>query len=155
MIIVRPAKIKDLSEIVKMKVRLLKYEASLDTYWTGKKNVKDTFYKIYKASINSKKNKLLVAEENNKIVGFGYASLIKNDILKTKVHGHINDMFVDKRYRRRGIAGKILQSFFEWFKKNGIKYAVLNVVSKNKIGYKAWTKYGFEDFVVRKRITFR
>lgn len=80
MIIVRPAKTKDLLEIVKMKIEFSKYEANLDSYWTGKRNVKNTYYRIYKNSIGSRKNRLVVAEGNGKLVGFGYASLIKNQI---------------------------------------------------------------------------
>lgn len=64
-------------------------------------------------------------------------------------------MFVDRQYRRQGIAGDILQALFEWFKKNGVKHAALNVISKNKVGNKTWAKYGFEDSVIRKRITLK
>jgi GNAT superfamily N-acetyltransferase len=155
MIKIRPAKIKDLSEIVAMRLKLLKYHEKLDRYEAGKKDADTTFYKFYKSGINSKKVKILVAEENSKLVGFGHATIVKTHVFKIKYHGNINDMYIKGRYRREGIAGKILQSYFYWFKKKGIKYVELSVHCKNEIGKNAWNKYGFKDFLIRKRITLK
>ena len=155
MILIRPVKTKDLPEIVKMRMELLKFHGDLDDYLAGTKNAEIVFQKLYKTSIHSRNKKLLVAEKDKRLIAFGFANIIKSEISKVKVHGHIHDVFVKKEYRHQGIAGMILQSFYEWFRKKGVRYVEITVHSKNKIGYNAWTKYGYKDFLIRKRIALK
>lgn len=151
MTIIRPAKIKDLPEIAKLRVQSGFYHSKLDNILKTTKNP-DYFIKLYKGYIYSGKKKLLVAETNGKIVGFGSASIsIKSPTFKIKNYGHISDIYVSEKSRRIGVAGKILEGFYKWYRENNIRYLELNVMANNKLGRCAWDKYGFKDFLIRKR----
>ena len=151
MVIIRSAKIKDLKEVVKMRLKLGKYEEKIENYFTLGNNAKLLLQKIYKEYINAKSKKLLVVEIDNKIIGFGSAQInSSNAIFKIKEHGYIVEVYVDKKFRRRGVAGEILKVFYKWFRKNNIKYIELNVLYHNELGRNAWTKYGFKDCLIKK-----
>jgi len=152
MALIRPAKIKDLPEVIKMRIELGKYFEKIDNCLKMENNGEKFFNRFFKGFIYSKKKKLLVAEVGDKLIGFGCASLMKKDpIYYIKKYAHINQMYIDERFRRKGIAGEMLKVFYKWFKQNKIKYIELSVLCANAIGRNAWAKYGFEDFLIRKR----
>ncbi|MDO8592659.1 MAG: GNAT family N-acetyltransferase [bacterium] len=152
MINIRPAKIKDLLGVVKMRLALSKYHEAFDNDFRVNKNAKKYYISLYKKYIYSSKKKLLVVESKDKLVGFGSAHIAKKEpISRDKEFGHIRDMYIDKKFRRQGIAGEILNIFYNWFKEKNIKYIDLKVVCANKLGRNAWTKYGFLDYAIIKR----
>jgi ribosomal protein S18 acetylase RimI-like enzyme len=152
MFIVRPAKIKDLPEVVRMRLELSKYHEIFDDNFKVNKNAKKYYTDLYKKYIYSGKKKLIVAADKDKLLGFSSAHIAKKEpISRDKKYGHIRDMYVDKKFRRQGIAGEILNVFYRWFKEKNIKYIDLKVVCANKLGRNAWTKHGFSDYAVIKR----
>lgn len=152
MFIVRPAKIKDLPEVVKMRLELCKYHKAFGSDFKIDKTAQKYYYKLYKGYIYSIKKKLLVAECGKKLIGFVSAHIPESEpISKYKISGHIRDMYVDEKFRRRGVAGEILKVLYRWFKSKNVKCVYLNVVCANQLGRNAWTKYGFEDYAIRKR----
>ncbi len=93
-----------------------------------------------------------MAQAGDKIIGYGSAYVANKDPVYNIIkYGHIRDVFVDKKFRRQGAAGEILKVFYEWFRKNKIKYLELNVMCHNELGRRAWAKYGFKDYLIRKR----
>jgi len=92
----------------------------------------------------------LVAELNNRIVGFIYGRESKNvpdEVLQrwkaTKV-GSVEVLAVEERYRRRGIATLLLNRLFVVFKGRGIDTVTLTTPA-DEIGAKElYDKLGFE-----------
>ncbi len=139
MTIIRPAKIKDLPEVVRMRLELSKYHETWD-YFKMNKNARKYYYNLYRGYIYSSNKKLLVAEDKGKLIGFGSAHIVsKEPIYKIKNLGHIRDMYVDKKFRRQGVAGKILSVFYKWFKeKNGLtEYLKKNMKKGDAVLFKA------------------
>lgn len=153
MFIIRPAKIKDLPEIIAMRLELAKYHEALDKNFIINRPAARKFYnKLFKDFIRSRKKKLLVAEADGKSIGFASAFIAKSEpFQKIKNYGHIRDAYVDKKFRRLGVGKKFIEIFYEWFKKEKLKYIDLNVFCANKLGRAAWGKYGFKDYSIRKR----
>ncbi|MFH1583350.1 MAG: GNAT family N-acetyltransferase [Candidatus Falkowbacteria bacterium] len=152
MFVVRPAKIKDLPEVAKMRLELSKYHEAFDDDFKVNKKAKKYYINLYKKYIYSNKKKLLVIENEDKLIGFGSALIMKKEpISRDKEYAHIRDMYISKKFRRQGLAGEILNIFYKWFKERKIKYIDLKVIHANELGRRAWTKHGFKDYAIIKR----
>ncbi len=107
----------------------------------AKREKKKDFEKIIK-----KKNTLfLVAEDNKNLIGFIIGEIYNRPkFYKIKKNGFIGDIFVTKKHRGKGIALKLKNKLFKWFKDNKIKSIRLNVFSENKYAIKIYKKWGFK-----------
>ena len=82
--------------------------------------------------------KIICYMQDNKIVGYLYYSLIYDRI-------EINNIEVDKSYRNKRIATKLLN---ELIKEN--KDITLEVNKNNEIALKLYNNFGFEEKAIRK-----
>jgi ribosomal-protein-alanine N-acetyltransferase len=64
---------------------------------------------------------------------------------------HINNVAVDPRWRRRGIAGALLAAALERGRARGARCAFLEVRASNVGAQALYRRYGFEPAAVRKR----
>ena len=78
----------------------------------------------------------LVAEVNEKVVGYGGIWLILNE-------GHITNIAVKEEYRGNGIGNHILEGLICYCMKNSIDSMTLEVRESNLIAQNLYKKYGF------------
>jgi GNAT superfamily N-acetyltransferase len=150
--LIRKAKLKDLHQVSKHAVSMLKYHHTLDPYFAPAKNVQEVYQKFFKKCIYSKNKLLLVAEENNKIVGYALGALgLRAPVFQIRKVGLINDVFVEKDFRKLGLAKQFLLELNKWFKSKKLKHVELTVHSENEIGKKAWAKSGFKGYMIKER----
>jgi [ribosomal protein S18]-alanine N-acetyltransferase len=64
---------------------------------------------------------------------------------------HVNNVAVDPRWRRRGIAGALLGAALERGRSRGARRALLEVRASNTAAQALYRRYGFEAAGVRKR----
>jgi ribosomal protein S18 acetylase RimI-like enzyme len=97
--------------------------------------------------------KLIVAEEDGKIVAFMLCLLEPNyPIFKERKIGVISDVYVKEERRRKGLAKKMLDVAIAWFKKNKIRTVRLNVAAANLEARAAWRMLGFDPLMIDKRL---
>ncbi len=73
------------------------------------------FYRDFGYSNNIKfKNKLFVARDKTKLVGFCWAIAYEHE--KNKGTGFIEEIYVDKNYRRHGVGKKLVQAAMDFLK---------------------------------------
>lgn len=150
---IRKAKVKDIDQIASLEIELLKYHQDVDKYFAISKKAKFYFKKNLKKNIYSKNHYLLVTEENNKIIGFALGGIYtKNPVYKINKISSIDYMFVDEKFRNTGISKKFMLELKNWFKEKKIKHIELVVHLENELGIKTWKKYGFKEYMVRKRV---
>lgn len=149
---IRKAKTKDVDEISGLQDKLIEYhhklrKGEIEPWEELVSSHKDLWKEFAKTAIRSYKKVIFVAVDNdNKIVGYTAGMIKKNiPIFKIKKLGYINDLFVIKKYRNKGIAEKLLKTIEKWFKSKNIKYVEVSADTKNKLGQKVWHKFGFED----------
>jgi len=92
----------------------------------------------------------LVAELNQKIIGFVYGRESKNvpdEVLRkwkaTRV-GSVEVLTVEEKYRRRGIGTQLLKSLFQAFTERGIDTVTLSTPAKEIAAKRLYDKLGFE-----------
>ncbi len=144
---IRKATLKDLKAIKQLNIELFKdnkkYDKELDIDWAKKHP------SYYKKIIIEKKNITLVAEEENKIVGYitGFISKIDDDT-KLKRVAEADNMFILKEFRGKGIGSKLFKEFINRVKNKKLKVVRLSAYSSNLRAIKLYHELGFKDYFV-------
>ena len=88
-----------------------------------------------------KKNRIsLIAKQDKNIIGYISGNIFINPWRKG---GCVEDLFVTKNFRRKGVAKKLLKKFLIELKKRNIKTCQLGVSKTNKKAMKLYRKIGF------------
>lgn len=129
---IRKAKLTDLDKIIKLvkNVKAFKVGKEVVGFWP-----KTSLKKI----IKSKDDIILLAEQNNELVGF---IIINYNINFNKAV--IENIFVEKKHRGRGIGRRLLAESLKLLKKRGCGYLCALVNSKNSKEIKWHIKQNFD-----------
>jgi len=92
----------------------------------------------------TKNSLFIVAEENNKMVGYLYGYVEPLAPFKIK-SGYLDDMIVSKRFRGKGVGTKLHNEFIKWLREKKIKWAVLHVDWVNKMARKTYEKWEYKN----------
>jgi len=87
--------------------------------------------------------KYFLAKDNNKIIGSCYICIIPNLTNNGKSIGYIENVIVDKDYRKKGIGKKIMEMAIEYAKANNCYKVVLQSGIKRVEAHKFYEKIGF------------
>jgi GNAT superfamily N-acetyltransferase len=87
--------------------------------------------------------KYFLAKDNCEIVGLCYICIIPNLTYNGKSIGYIENVIVDKNYRKKGIGKKIMEMAIEYAKANNCYKAVLQSGIKKVEAHKFYEKIGF------------
>ncbi len=148
---IKKAKIKNLDEITNLSSASAMFHEKLTPYYILNKNFKAILKKSLKKNIYSSNSLILVAEENNEIVGYLLAFKINRpEMFSIKKTGLISDIFIKENYIKRGIGELLAKESFNWFKKSKIKTIEINIESKNKPALNFWNALDFEDVSIEK-----
>ncbi len=103
----------------------------------------------FKKTLGRVAEKTVVALDGDKIVAYITFSIKERlPLYQLKRVGHISGLMVDKKYRRLGIAKKLLDFSKDWFKRKGIKYSYLETSSQNHGAIKFYSKNNFQNLRV-------
>lgn len=149
--IIRKAKKSDIEDIIVLADQLRKTEAPLDRT----RNIKEDSYlsDIYRQKelkyIASRKKIFLVAESNERVVGYVNGYIVENsDIYYREPVAYLDCLCVDEKVRKQGIGKKLIDAFSDIVKKKGAKYVKLNAFGSNIPAVSLYKKEGFEEYSV-------
>ena len=150
MIKIQRATKKDLPEIIELSMDLLPYHVQFSRYYVPIKD-KAKWNKIsakyFRKLMKSRNARFWVAEDEGKIVGYGIGQIKKPPpVLKLKYYGQVEEVYIAKKYRGKGIAGKFIKEILDWFKKRNIKRVLVNFDARNKMAKRVYNKAGFKPF---------
>jgi L-amino acid N-acyltransferase YncA len=100
----------------------------------------------FRRYMKSKKHYWIVAEEKGKIIGFGQVWI------KNKDTGITESVYVDRKYRKRGVGKDLMKEMIKWLKNKKLKYIESSAYLRNKPSVKLHEKLGFKPFLVRMRL---
>ncbi len=153
MVKIRKAKISDVNRIDEIYVEGSIDEGKLQFPNISLKEIKKDLDKKqnprrqgFRQYMKSKKHYWIVAEEKGKIIGFGQAWI------KNKETGITESVYVNKRYRKKGIGKKIMGDMIKWLKTKKLKYIESSAYLRNKPSVKLHKKLGFKPFLIRMRL---
>ncbi len=124
----------------------------IDRYYAPSKELKKLYLDYFRKNIYSSQSLLLVAADSKKIFGFALAKIRKTPPMWDKrLYGEITHMYLEKKYRRMGMANKFISEIYKWFKEKKTREVELTVLEKNQKARNAWKKYGFKEYTLRLR----
>jgi len=103
--------------------------------------------------ILSNEAEVMVAEEDSKIIGSGYA-LIRDakPYLDHKKYTYLGFMYTHNDYRGKGINKTIVDALVQWSKAQGIHEIRLTVYNDNLPAIRAYEKVGFKKHILEMRV---
>lgn len=144
---IREGKKSDIPSILKLWEYTINWHAELDKDFTLAKDGLQNFELVLFNAIGNSSQTVIVAEENEEIIGFLYGYLKKyTGFFRKRNVAHISDIAVSENHRRRGIGTALMDKFEQDFAlKNDSNDLSLFVHTKNKAGVDF---YDFLDFEV-------
>ena len=150
---IRDATKDDLGSVIDLWVMLARHHEDISYDFTLAWNGRMKWAKYLKEKYREISTKLIVADEDGKIVGFMLCLLSPNaPIFKERKIGVISDVFVLEERRRKGVAKKMLDVANKWFRKNKVRSVRLNVANDNLEARAAWRRLGFRAYVIDNRL---
>ncbi|PKM92454.1 MAG: hypothetical protein CVU81_00340 [Euryarchaeota archaeon HGW-Euryarchaeota-1] len=152
MVTIRKIKEKDISIFLDLWKQFIKDHKNivvkgnflLKPHITTKKNILDIFKPYLQKIIASKNSTIFLAEFEGKLVGFILLKIYPNNpLFKLDYLGTIDDLFVKKEFRGRGISSKLKDVAIVWFKKKGVAYLSVGAFADNPASLAIYEKWGF------------
>jgi Acetyltransferases len=157
---VRKAEARDLDEIIKLLKQLHEAEYPIEKEITSnmketsdyfiEKNIKKLKIEMRKGFKN-KKELHIIAELNNKVVGY-LNGLVGTHYSKKKKYSYLDQIVIDNKYRKKGIAQKLMFEFEKFAKQKKANHITLAMFSENE---KAMNLYKKEGYKIRHYILYK
>ena len=98
-------------------------------------------------------NILLVAKIEEDVIGYAYCIIEEesNELVMSKT-ALLDGIFIEEKYRKHGVATKLINECKNWSKKIGTKFFEIKIISENSNVLKLYEKIGFEDFEHKMRM---
>ena len=146
--IIRPATNTDLPKLAEFLQSLVDAERPFDS--TLKEGA--IFYYDIQELIEDKAAEVLVAENDNQIIGCGYAQIrTAKAYEKHELFGYLGFMFVHPEFRGKGINNLLLGDLKKWVLSQGITEVRLEVYHDNEAAVKAYEKASFKKLLTTMR----
>jgi ribosomal protein S18 acetylase RimI-like enzyme len=150
---IRDATADDIGSVVELWGMLARHHEDISNDFTLAWNGKRKWAKYLAEKFDDISTKLIVAEEDGKVVGFMLCLLSPNTpVFKERKIGVISDVFVLEERRRRGVTKKMLDVAIKWFRKNKVRSVRLGVANDNLEARAVWRRMGFEPYMIYKRL---
>jgi len=143
---IRKARERDLKEFVDLRKKTFR-EFKFRKIENEEKNIKREFPNFLKSS----KKLFLVANEEGNIVGYLIATFLSNVWQKSV---YLDDIFVEKRFRRKMMASNLMKELIKNAKQKKIKKIKLGVDIKNKkaISFYKWFGFNTKYYELEKKL---
>lgn len=140
-ITIRRATNNDLPQLAKFLQILVDAERPFDP--TLKEG--EIFYYDIQELILDQKTEVLVVAYNDEVIGCGYAQIREaKEYEQHEVFGYLGFMFVDEKFRGKGISNLLLNDLKKWVLSQGITEVRLQVYDENEAAVRAYEKAGFK-----------
>jgi len=142
---IRKATIKDLDGIWILVKKLINFFHELDNCYKSSSQ-RRSIRVFLKKTFKDKNTEIFIAEDNKIIVGYMMINVSKaQQRYSFDKLGSVWDVYVEEKYRKKGITKKLLKEALKWFRLKGVENIDLSVDKKNNVGIKTWRKLGFFD----------
>lgn len=118
-----------------------------------KKNAPEIVKGYISRSIRGRNGFVLVVEDRGKLTGYMLSRIQKNiPLFKEEYTGYISDLYLDERYRGKGLSTKMWLETLKWFREKEVREVGIRVLSYNDAAYDVYRKWGFRDYLKELRM---
>lgn len=145
-VIIRQAKIDDLSYIFHLGEKLFRPQEASNLYRTWDE------YEVT-GLFNSEPEYMLVAKVSGTVVGFALGTIVEKNATAWN-YGHLLWLGVDGAYSRRGVASMLFEKFSDLMRDNGVRMLMVDTQADNKRAIQFFKKKGFTNPIGHVYMTF-
>ena len=131
---IRPAKEEDFNSVFIL----------LEQLWLDEKLDYKTLQDVFQSGLDSNTQKLIIGILDDKIIGFCSLS-IKNSLWQAGKMGHIDELIVDKIYRKNGFGKKLISAIDKIAKELKCKRIELDTALHRKEAHEFYELIGYEN----------
>lgn len=139
---IRKAVLEDSADINNLLTLLIRDEKKYDSNINENCVVK----RLYENIIPNNSNFVLVAESNNKIIGYLFGYIIDNGDAYLEKTSKLEAVYVIDEFRKKGVATSLIKEFKLWSLKNNVKYIEVQVLNDNTNAINLYNENGFKKF---------
>lgn len=153
-IIIRQAVEDDVDRIGELWKRLVTHHRLLDEQLPEAAEDGDKLYAHHILNrLEDQLTRVFVAEVDGQVVGyvFGIVVDLVPEMFIAEPGGFLADIYVDEKYRGKGIGRDLVDALTKWFRARGVAYVELYVANKNDDARDFWDKIGAKDLMTRVR----
>lgn len=144
-VVVRPARIDDLDEIVALRVALLREYRDHPLYTDLRPDVTHRARQLYLAQITAPDEIIFLAEREGEVVGLlRCVDAIGSPLLLPERYCYVSSVYVLPRERRRGVLRALVAAAERWCEDRGLHEMRLHNSAAATSAAAAWSSFGFE-----------
>ncbi len=148
-ITIRPAIQEDMPTLLRFEQGVITAERPFDS--TLKQGDDTRYYDLDRMIVDSHIH-LVVAELNGQLIGSGYARIEDSKpYLQHTQYAYLGFMYVEPPHRGKGVNKLIIDELKRWTKEKGVTELKLEVYHANEPAIAAYTKVGFEKYMITMR----
>lgn len=142
-LIIRKAKDEDKNTLNNLFQNLLEFEK--ENY---DKNIKDnlSITSYFDKKISSPTDIILIAQKENKIVGYIYSTIDSDNKIKKELEAKIDSIYIMPKYRNKSIGTKLIDEMLNILKLENVKYVFIENLVNNSSSKYLYKKLGFDVF---------
>ena len=99
----------------------------------------------YENFIENEDHIIMFAEIDNKIIGYIYGYLIKQNGILINNTSKIDAIYVDEEYRGNKVGEELIKKFKDWSKEKKVKTIEIDVCAQNKNNKKLYSNNNFKE----------
>ncbi len=150
---VRDATKSDLRAVTNLWTELAEHHSKLSDHFNLAWDSRLRWSRYLASKFKEISTKLVVAEEDGRLVGFMLCLLSPNTpVYAERKIGVISDVYVIPERREKGVTKLMFDHAVQWFRKNKVKSIQLGVAAVNPEALAVWRKMGFEPFIMYERL---
>ena len=106
--------------------------------------------KEVKQILRSSKSYLIIAEYKENPIGCGFVRIekVREGWFKHEKAGYLGMLYVDKKFRRKGVGVALQNERIKWLKSKKIKMVFNKILVNNKPSIKMKEKHGFKPYIL-------
>lgn len=142
---IRDASTEDIKQIMQLQSELFSKWDSMDEIDKIDNNWFLTKEHHKKIMEDIKTKKIIVAEENNKVISYLKCEITEREPFLKKV-GYISETYMIPEYRRQKIGTELLNKALEWFKENKLEWATTSTHSLDSEANDFWKRKNYKEY---------
>lgn len=142
---IRRAQANDLSEIVRLRIALLREHADNPVYGRLRDDAAERAFEVFGAQLRLEDQVTFLAERGGTAIGIiRCADTVGSPLLHPPRYGYISSVYVVPEERRHGVLRALFTAAEEWCIGRGLTELRLHNAPENPLSSSAWTALGFE-----------
>lgn len=143
---IREATIGDLEVILRLNKKLFDYETSFNTEYNLDWTYSDVGRNYFKKMIEDENEIALVAESEDKIVGYIVVSIYHHSFRKENPIAELDNMYIEEEFRGKGIGTQLVAEAKRQAKGKGATRLKVEAAAQNEKAISFYRACGFEEF---------